>query len=188
MENGKPVVIRLSQEDNVITAVQDLAAGKQVEEGVSCREDIPNGHKVAAREIRSGQPVRKYGQIIGFASETIHPGDHVHTHNVAMGTFDRDYAIGAETGPTDYVPEGDLATFDGFVREDGRVGTRNYIGVLATVSCSTSVVHFIADRFSQDVLRAYPNVDGVVGLGHTTGCGMATNGEGFHLLQKTMAG
>jgi len=188
MSREMPLTIRLSDDDNVVTALRDLPLGCEIGKGLLCQDVIPNGHKVATREISPGEPVRKYGQIIGFASKPIKPGDHVHTHNVEMKGFARDYAIGEEATTTEYLSVEDRAIFEGLVRADGRVGTRNYIGVLATVSCSTSVAHFIADRFQQDTLSEYPNVDGVIALGHTSGCGMSMNGEGFALLQRTLAG
>jgi altronate hydrolase len=184
----RPCTIRLGDHDNVVTALSDLPLGCEVVEGLLCQDIIPNGHKVAIREISPGEPIRKYGQIIGFASKPIKAGEHVHTHNVEMKAFTRDYAIGEEVTATKYVPVEERSTFEGLVRANGRVGTRNYIGVLATVSCSTSVAHFIADRFQQDTFSKYPNVDGVIALGHTSGCGMSMKGEGFGLLQRTLAG
>lgn len=188
MNEERPFTIRLGDDDNVVTALRDLPLGCEIVKGLLCKDVIPNGHKVAIREISPGEPIRKYGQIIGFASKPIKPGEHVHTHNVEMKAFTRDYAIGEEVTETEYFPVEDRATFEGLIRANGRVGTRNYIGVLATVSCSTSVAHFIADRFQQDTLPEYPNVDGVIALGHTSGCGMSINGEGFDLLQRTLAG
>jgi altronate hydrolase len=103
-----------------------------------------------------------------------------------MREFSRDHAIGVDRRPTDYVPEADRATFQGIVRA-GRVATRNYIGVLATVNCSASVCRYIADG-CRDELTEYPNIDGVMALGHGTGCGMAGSGEGFEILQRTLGG
>ena len=133
-------------------------------------------------------PVRKYDQIIGFASEDIAPGDHVHVQNVEMQDFSRDYAFGADAKPTAYVPDAERATFDGFLRENGKAGTRNFIGVLSTVNCSATVAHFVADTFPPEELARYPNVDGIVALTHGTGCGMADRGDGFDALQRTLWG
>src|SRR6185369_7674712 len=143
---------------------------------------IPPGHKVATRTIRAGSPVRRYNQIIGFASRDIAPGEHVHLHNLAMGAFERDYAFGADVKPTRLVEP--PATFDGIVRADGRVATRNYIGLLSTVNCSATVVRGIADHFRGEALAAFPNVDGVVALTHGSGCGMDTHGDGMLLLRR----
>jgi altronate hydrolase len=151
-------------------------------------ERVPTGHKVATRAIAAGEPVRKYDQIIGFASRDIAPGEHVHVHNLEMGDFARDYAIGTEVRPTDMVAEDERATFMGLVREDGRVATRNYVGVLSTVNCSATVVHRIADAFRGEALAEFPGVDGVVALSHGTGCGMALDGEGFSQFARTVTG
>jgi altronate hydrolase len=134
--------------------------------------------------------VRRYNQIIGFASRPIAAGEHVHLHNLAMGSFDRDYAFGVDVHPTAYVDP--PASFDGIVRRggpnDGKVGTRNYIGILSTVNCSATVARGIADHFTRERLAAFPNVDGVVALTHGSGCGMDTHGEGMQILRRTLGG
>jgi altronate hydrolase len=187
MSAQAPLTVRLHPRDNVVVARIDILAGTEVE-GLVCRDRIPAGHKVATSAIEAGEPVRKYDQIIGFAAESIAPGEHVHVHNVEMRDFARDYAFGADMRPTDYVPEHERATFEGFRRESGRVGTRNYIGVLSTVNCSATVCRFIAQTFPQAVLAEHPSVDGVVALTHSTGCGMAGDGEGFGALQRVLWG
>src|SRR5262249_22146444 len=151
---------------------------------------VPPGHKVATHAIDAGAPVRRYNQIIGFAKRPIAAGEHVHLHNLAMGEFARDYAYGADTRPTRYVDP--PATFQGIVRADGRVATRNYIGILSTVNCSATVAHGIADTFKAGSLAGefakYANVDGVVALTHGSGCGMDVNGESMQVLRRTIGG
>jgi len=182
-------LLRLHRADNVAVAVRALAAGTPLaESSATCAEAIPAGHKVALSAIAAGEPIRKYNQIIGFAVQSIAAGRHVHTHNCAMGEFQRDYAYGADSRPTDFVPEAERATFQGYVRPDGRVGTRNYIGVLTSVNCSATVAKMIAAAFDGAALAGHPNVDGVVALVHGTGCGMASSGEGFEVLQRTLWG
>ncbi|MCP3722419.1 altronate dehydratase family protein [Paraburkholderia sp. CNPSo 3272] len=182
-----PSTIRLHPADDVVIARVQLIDGMQLaSEGVTVTGLIPAGHKVATRDIASGSPVRRYGQVIGFASRAIRAGDHVHVHNVAMGEFARDYAFCADLQPIDYIAR--PATFQGIVRPDGRVATRNYIGILTTVNCSATVAKAIAARFDRAALRAFPNVDGVVALTHPMGCCIDTKGEGMRLLQRTLAG
>ncbi len=182
-----PLHLRLNGEDDVVIALREIAAGTRLEgEGVSAAEAIPPGHKVATRAKQPGEPVRRYGQIIGFASVAIAPGQHVHTHNLEMRDFARDYAFGQDVRALEPVVE--PATFMGIVRGDGRVATRNYIGVISTVNCSASVSKWVADAFRGDTLRAYPNIDGIVPLTHQTGCGMASTGEGIDVLRRTIAG
>ena len=166
------LTIRLHPADDVVIAKQQLVGGTRLEgEGVTVAGLIPPGHKVAVRAIRAGQPVRRYNQIIGTAKTDIAPGQHVHTHNLEFASFARDYAAGTGTQPTEYVAE--PATFMGIVRPDGRVATRNYLGVLTSVNCSATAARAIADHFRRDVnpraLERFPNVDGVVALTHGAG-------------------
>jgi altronate hydrolase len=181
------LTIRLHPNDDVVIARAQLVGGTNLlDEKVTISGLVPPGHKVATRAVKAGEPVRRYNQIIGFASRDIAPGEHVHLHNLAMGTFDRDYAFGADAKPTQYAAE--PATFMGIVRPDGRVATRNYIGILSTVNCSATVARGIADHFTRERLAAFPNVDGVVALTHGSGCGMDTHGEGMQVLRRTLGG
>ncbi|MCC6193156.1 MAG: altronate dehydratase [Burkholderiales bacterium] len=181
------LVIRLHPNDDVVIARAQLVGGTRLlDENVTVSGLVPPGHKVATRAIKAGDPVRRYNQIIGFASRDVAPGEHVHLNNLAMGAFERDYAYGADAKPTQYITP--AATFDGIVRADGRVATRNYIGLLSTVNCSATVARGIADHFTRERLAAYPNVDGVVALTHGSGCGMDTHGEGMQVLRRTLAG
>jgi altronate hydrolase len=181
------LTIRLHPNDDVVIARAQLVGGTQLlDEKITVSGLVPPGHKVATRAIAAGQPVRRYNQIIGFASRDIAAGEHVHLNNLAMGDFERDYAFGADVKPTSFVTP--AATFDGIVRPDGRVATRNYVGILSTVNCSATVSRGIADYFTRERLAAYPNVDGVVALTHGSGCGMDTHGDGMKLLRRTLAG
>jgi altronate hydrolase len=184
-----PLTIRLNPADNVVVARADILPGTEIPgERVTSRGHVPAGHKLATSAVAAGEAVHKYNQIIGFATVAIAPGEHVHTHNVAMGDFARDYAFCADAKPTAFVPEKERATFEGIVRADGRVATRNYLGVLTTVNCSATTARFIADQFRGSALAEFPNVDGVVALGHGTGCGMASEGLAMDLLRRTIGG
>ena len=185
------VFIRIHPADDVVIAKQQLVGGTRLEgEGVTVAGLIPPGHKVAVRAIRAGQPVRRYNQIIGTAKADIAPGQHVHTHNLEFASFARDYAAGTGTQPTEYAAE--PATFMGIVRPDGRVATRNYLGVLTSVNCSATAARAIADHFRRDVnpraLERFPNVDGVVALTHGAGCATASDGEPLQILRRTLGG
>jgi altronate hydrolase len=184
-------VIRLHPKDDVVIARHQLVSGLRIpEENIVVSGLIPPGHKLATRRIDSGQPVHRYNQIIGIARQDIEPGQHVHTHNLAMTEFARDYAFCVDAKPTEYFPE--QATFMGIVRPDGRVATRNYIGILTSVNCSATVARAIADHFRRDIhpeaLADYPNVDGVVALTHGGGCAIDPEGEGIAILRRTLAG
>src|SRR5512143_2735581 len=149
-------VIRIHPADDVVIARRQLLSGTVLPgEGVTVSGLVPPGHKVAVRAIAAGAPVRRYNQIIGNATVAIAPGQHVHTHNLAFSHFERDYAAGLDATPTAYVAA--PASFDGIVRDDGRVATRNYIGVLTSVNCSATAARAIADHFRRDALAAWPN-------------------------------
>lgn len=187
--------IRIHANDDVVIARRQLLSGTVLAgEGVTVSGLIPAGHKIAVRAIAAGQPVRRYNQIIGTATRPIAAGQHVHSHNLAFSHFERDYAVGQDAQPTQYVAE--PATFQGIVRADGRVATRNYIGILTSVNCSATVARAIAERFKpddrlppeHDLLRAYPNIDGVVALTHGAGCATDSAGEPLQLLRRTLGG
>jgi altronate hydrolase len=181
------LTIRLHPDDDVVIARQQLVSGiALLDENVKVSGLVPPGHKVATHAIPAGAPVKRYNQIIGFAKRAIAAGEHVHLHNLAMGEFARDYAFGADAKPTRYIDN--PATFQGIVRADGRVATRNYVGILSTVNCSATVAHGIADAFKGAGRDAFPNVDGVVALTHGSGCGMDVNGESMHVLRRTLGG
>ncbi|WP_433766169.1 UxaA family hydrolase [Pseudomonas putida] len=186
---GDSAVIRLNPQDNVLIARQALPEGLNLEaEAITVRQPIPSGHKVATQRVEQGQPLRRYGQIIGFASQPIQAGDHVHVHNVEMGDFARDYAFGVDA----HTLPATEAVFHGIVRADGRVATRNYIGILTSVNCSATVARAVADHFRRDIhpqaLADYPNIDGVVALTHGAGCAVDPSGEALGLLRRTLAG
>jgi altronate hydrolase len=182
-------MLRLHPQDNVVVAAADLRPGTDLPAaGLRVLADVPRGHKLASTPIPAGAAVRKYGQIIGFATRDIAPGEPVHSHNLAFGEFAREYAFGQDATPTVCLPEPERATFEGFPRADGRVGTRNYIGVLASVNCSNSVAQRIADAFPAESLADYPRVDGVVALPHQTGCCIPLDGDTHANLERTLAG
>jgi altronate hydrolase len=183
--------IRIHPRDNVVIARRQLLGGTVLaEEGVTVAGLVPPGHKVATQVIAAGQAVRRYDQIIGHATQAIAPGQHVHVHNLAYADFARHHEPGAGAVPTAYVET--PATFDGIVRADGQVATRNYIGVLTSVNCSATAARAIADHFRRDIrpeaLADYPKVDGVVALTHGMGCATDSEGEELRVLRRTLAG
>ncbi|MEO3431268.1 altronate dehydratase family protein [Pelagibius sp. CAU 1746] len=189
------LTIRLGPDDNVVVSRAEILEGTAIPgegmpgAGVITANRIPTGHKVATRAIEKGAPVVKYGQIIGFTTRDIAPGEHVHVQNCGMAEFDRDYAFCEGAKPTGMVPEAERATFQGYRRADGRAGTRNYIGILTSVNCSATVARYIAEAFNRTgILDDYPNVDGVCAFVHSTGCGMADSGDGYEALQRTLWG
>ena len=183
--------ILLRAEDDVAIAKKELTAGTVLEDGaarIEVRADIKPGHKVARHAVRRGAPVRRYGQVIGFATQDIEVGDHVHSHNLDIGELSEDrYQVGVDVTPVAFHPPEQMRHFDGYRREDGRVGTRNYVAIISGVNCSASVSQFVKDKF-RDVTRDFPNVDGVIAITHKSGCGTKLFGEDHLALQRVLAG
>lgn len=184
-------VLRLDPGDEVGVALHGMPAGTVLTDAalgeITLGSHIPQGHKVALAECGIGAPVHKYGQAIGEATARIAPGDHVHTHNLGMGTMSRNYEFGT-TRISPAAPAGERPVFQGYRRANGRAGTRNYIGIVTSVNCSASTARMIADQFRGPVLDAFPNVDGVMALTHGSGCGMVLGSEGAEVLVRTLHG
>src|SRR3989449_10280514 len=183
--------IVLKPEDDVAVAKAPLDRGSIFDDAgvrIEARQDIKPGHKIARHAVRRGDPVRRYGQVIGFATQDIAVGEHVHTHNLDIGELAADrYEVGVDVRPVEFYPAEKMRHFDGYLREDGRVGTRNYVAIISGVNCSASVSQFVKDKF-RDVSRDYPNVDGVLAITHKSGCGTKLFGEDHLALQRVLAG
>lgn len=178
------LTLRLHPDDNVLVALATLAPGTALD-GFATAARIPRGHKVAARAIGAGEPIRKFGQIIGFAAGPIAPGEWVHEHNVSLHEFERDYTVDEQPPIAPETP----AIFQGFRRANGRTGTRNYLAILSSVNCAATVARQIVRQAERGgLLDEFPNIDGIVPLTHGTGCGMAASGEGFETLERTLWG
>lgn len=193
MSRPAPRTLVLNSADNIAVALSNLDVGATTPEGVKVVRRVPRGHKFAVRPIAMGAAVVKFGQIIGFASKDIPAGDWVHEHNcgvgAAHGAFERDYAFGEGVVPTRYVAEHQRASFEGYRRANGKVGTRNYLGILTSVNCSATVAKFIAEAVNRSgILEDYPTIDGVVPFIHGTGCAIADRGEAFEILLRTQWG
>src|SRR3954447_17631747 len=184
-------VIVLKPEDDVAVARIALEPGAVVDAGgtrIEVRQPIRPGHKLARRAVPRGGVVRRYGQVIGFASADIAVGDHVHTQNLDIGELAADrYEVGVDVTPVEFYPREKMRHFDGYLREDGRVGTRNYVAIISGVNCSASVSQFVKDKF-RDVSREFPNVDGVIAITHKSGCGTKLFGDDHLALQRVLAG
>ena len=180
----------LRPDDDVAVTTRELAAGTRLrtaERLVVLLAEVPRGHKLAVRDLPAGSTVHKYGQSIGRATADIAAGAHVHTHNLGMDVTARAYEFGtARTGLP--APTGPPRTFAGYHRANGRVGTRNFVGVLTSVNCSASSAVMIADQFRGAALDAFPNVDGVIALTHQSGCGLVPGSLGADTLVRTLRG
>src|SRR5215813_7972936 len=178
------VAVHLHPEDNIAIAARPLQSGLEVQHDgkvLTLAGRVGLGHKLALRPIRKGEAVRKYGQIIGFANQDIAAGSHVHVHNVSADNFGRD----CPPPP----PAAEPRYFMGYDRGDGRYGTRNYLAIISTVNCSASTSKYISEKVrAADLLRPYPNVDGVVAITHKAGCAMQYDGPDHRQLDRTLAG
>ena len=183
--------LRLHPDDDVAIALVPLGAGREVAvagQTLKLAADVGAGHKIALRAVAPGRPVRRYGQVIGFATTPITPGDLVHSHNLAVGDMRFDYQFGTDVRPVSRVPAAERRTFMGYPRPHGRAGTRNTIAVLGTVNCAAHTVRMIAARARAELLPRFPNVTDVVGLAHKGGCGTRDDSPELDLLQRTLAG
>lgn len=183
-------VALLNDKDSVVLALEDIPAGSSISVGsVKVKTSVPRGHKIAIKAHDAGDEVIKYAQVIGFAKTPISAGEHVHSHNCGVENMERDYDFCSEAKR--FVPDLSQAdrTFQGYKRASGKVGTRNYIGILTSVNCSATVAKLIADTVKESgILKHYPHVDGVVPLVHGAGCCIKSDGEGYHNLQRTFMG
>jgi altronate hydrolase len=186
----REVALLLREHDDVAVATRELAAGEVLRHDgreLTVRATVPRGHKIAVHDLVEGAPIHKYGQVIGRTTTAVRAGEHVHAHNLGMAAVDHEYEFGTAVTP---IPPatGGMRTFQGYRRSDGRVGTRNYIGIVTSVNCSASTARMIADQFRCPIMDVYPNVDGVVALAHDSGCGMVPASEGGQILLRTLRG
>jgi len=182
--------ILLHPDDTVRVARRPIEAGQPVGvPGILARQAVPSGHKVAIRAVALGDSILKYGQVIGYATAPIEAGDHVHLQNVAMHESEVHHEFAADARATPLLSEAERRTFEGYLRADGQVGTRNYIGIISSVNCSATVSRAIADHFNnKGGLEGFPNVDGVVALTHGMGCALSLKTEGYTYLARTLSG
>lgn len=179
--------LRLNDADNVAVATRSIEAGELVG-NFTAAEHIPSGHKVAIEDIPAGHDVLKYGQVIGAATRTIHTGEHVHLNNLQMVECHVSHEFAKQGGGTPLLPEAARRTFQGYVRPNGQVGTRNYIGIITSVNCSATVAKAVADHYKRNGFGDHHNIDGVVALTHGTGCAIPLNTEGYIYLQRVIRG
>lgn len=182
--------VRLHPDDNIVVARQTVRGNETVTlpdgQSLTTAERIELGHKLAVSAIASGDCIYKFGQVIGFASTDISPGQSVHVHNVTMGELNLDYAFATDVPAPPELITG--RTFQGFRRANGKAATRNYIGVVSTVNCSATASRYVARELEDIILDEFPNVDGIIPLVHKGGCAMEYEGTDHRQLARTLAG
>jgi len=187
MSDGEKLTVLLNDNDNVATALRDLDVGESTH-NIKSINKIPKGHKISLKKINRGEKIIKYDQLIGIASKNILIGEHVHVNNTDFKSTEHDYEFSTSIKLPNIIEPEKRPTFKGFKRPNGKVGTRNYIGILTSVNCSATAARNVAQAFTDEKLSQYPNVDGVVSFTHGTGCGMADSGDGFDALQRVLLG
>ena len=187
---SSPQILTLSPTDNIAVALRQIDVGAPLaSSGMTAADKIPSGHKVALAEISAGQQIIKYGRVIGVATQDIPSGAHVHVHNVAMTSFHRSETYGAHAKATDMLPLTERATFNGYRRANGTVGTRNYVGIVTSVNCSASAAKLLTKEAERSgLLDAFPGVDGIVPIVHGAGCCIGTDDDAFRKLQRAIWG
>jgi len=183
--------LKLHDADTVVVARIVASAGTRWESEketspVVARERIDLGHKMAIRDIRTGETIYKFGQPIGFATQPISAGSWVHSHNMAVEERSCEYEFA--TAVVDFPVPTEIRTFQGYRRPDGRAATRNYIAVVTTVNCSATSARYIVNAFDRSLLKDFPNIDGVIALTHKSGCSFAYGGSDHQQLARTLAG
>jgi galactarate dehydratase len=170
-----PLYIRMHDADNVAIVANDggLSAGTQFADGLTLRDKVPQGHKVALTDIAKGSEVRRYNVTIGRALNEIPAGSWVHERLLEMPDARSLDGLPIATARPPVLPPLEGYTFEGYRNADGSVGTRNILAITTTVQCVAGVVDFAVQRIKAELLPRFPNVDDVVGLEHTYGCGVA---------------
>ena len=180
-------IIKLNEKDNIGIAPMDIPENKELSSDLKSREYIPYGHKVSLEKISKGEFIYRYGQIIGVSSKNIMPGEHVHSHNLSFSDFKREYEINIKNNTSKYSNKEFF--FDGYKRDNGSSGTRNYIGLISTVNCSATVVKKISDRINNFLKgKNFKNIDGAVCMKHSSGCGMHNAGYSMDVFNRTIEG
>ena len=185
-----PQTLVLHDADNIAVTMRKISQGESVESfDFVANQNIPSGHKIAVRNIASGEEIIKYGNVIGVASQNISFGDHVHTQNVAMTESQRNNVYTNNVREEDTLPITQRSVFQGYKRADGGVGTRNYVGIVTSVNCNASAAKLLVKEAEKSgILDQFPGVDGIVPIVHGAGCCIGTNDEAFRKLQRAIWG
>jgi galactarate dehydratase len=184
----KPFYIQVHQRDNVaiIANPEGLPAGTQFSDGLALKERIPQSHKVALQHLQRGDPIRRYDQVIGTATRSIAPGSWVHDDAIELPRPPALDDLPLATAPPEPQPVLPGYAFDGFPNADGSVGTKNILGITTTVQCVAPTVEYAAQRIKNEILPRFPNVDDVVAITHTYGCGIAMDAPGAEIPIQTI--
>ena len=172
-----PLVIKVTDKDNVAIAVQDIAADTLVLPGLTAREPIPQAHKIALTDIPKGGEIIRYGVVLGYAKDAIPMGSWINEHMLDLPESPAldNMPFGTNLVPVEDLPDPPRKTWMGYRNKTGPAGTRNLLGIVTTVQCAAGVVRVAVERIKKELLPQYPHVDGVVAINHPYGCGVAIN-------------
>jgi galactarate dehydratase len=184
----RPLYIQVHPRDNVAIIVNEggLSSGTRFDCGLVLVEAVPEAHKVALEDLGCGTPILRYGSVIGYAEAAIAKGTWVHEgmmHLPEPPALDRLPICTAVPEPLSPI---DGYTFEGFLNEDGSVGTRNILGISTTVQCVAATVDYAVKRIKTELLPRYPNVDDVIAINHSYGCGIAIDAPGAEIPIRTL--
>lgn len=183
-----PLTIRMHARDNVAIVANDggLPAGTVLPDGLTLREQVPQGHKVTLVDVPAEAPVWRYGVVIGYALKDMAAGSWVHERLLQMPSARALDDLPIATIKQEPLPPLEGYTFEGYRNADGSVGTRNILAITTTVQCVSGVVSFAVERIKAELLPKFPHVDDVVGLEHTYGCGVAIDADGADIPIRTL--
>ena len=184
----RPLYIQVHPQDNVAIIVNEggLPKGTQFDSGLMLTEAIPEAHKVALVDIEQGAPILRYGVVIGTAEIPIAKGCWVHEGVMSLPEPPALDSLPISTAVPNPLPPLEGYTFEGFLNDDGSVGTKNILGISTTVQCVSATVDFAVRRIKSELLPNYPNVDDVIAITHAYGCGVAINAPGSEIPIRTL--
>ena len=184
----RPLYVKVHPEDNVAIVVNagGLKAGTRFDSGLTLAEDVPEAHKIALADIEAGNAIIRYGSVIGYAHTDIAEGSWVHEDRMRMPLVPALDNLPLATETPAPMPPLEGYTFEGFVNPDGTVGTKNILGITTTVQCVAATVDYAVARIRAELLPKYPNVDDVISLTHTYGCGVAIDAPGSEIPVRTL--
>jgi galactarate dehydratase len=186
--NGHPLCIQVHAQDNVAIVANEggLLPGAKFDSGLTLLEAIPEAHKVALADLPQGAPVVRYGVVIGYAEAPIRKGSWVHEGLMSLPAPPPLDQLPLATAVPQPLPPLEGYIFDGFLNDDGSVGTKNILGIATTVQCVSATVEFAVRRIRAEILPRYPNVDDVIAITHPYGCGVAIDAPGSEIPIRTL--
>ena len=167
-------IIKVNERDNVAIAIHEIPMGTEVENEIIANQNIPQGHKIALRDIEKGGEIRRYGVVLGYAQQDIKKGDWINEYKIELPSLPSLNDMKFGTNLMTDLPEAPLKTFEGYRNPDGGyAGTRNILGITTTVQCVTGVLNVAVQKMKEELLPKYPDVDDIVPINHAYGCGVA---------------